>query len=107
MTNDYENIEFEDSIFATVCRPHLKSDYETALSLNVLSLPREATLRYANYYSHFNADVEATVELSEASNYEIPRSTTYKDPGINEEALYQWFDTMEFQKLSSKNIKYV
>ena len=108
MTNDYENIEFEDSIFATVCRPHLKCDYETGLSLNVLSLPREATLRYANYYSHFNTDVEATMELSEASNYEVPiaRSTIYKNPGTNEEELYQWFDTMEFQKLSSKDIKY-
>ena len=107
MTNDYENIDFEDSVFATVCRHRLKSDYETASSFNVYSLPKEATMHYAKYHDYFNTDVELTMELSEASNYEVPRSTIYKDPGIDEAAIYQWFDTMRLQKLSSKEIMYV
>ena len=100
MTNDYENVDFEDSFFATVCRPRLKSDYETALNFNVYSIPREATIHYAKYYDHFSTDVK--IELHEASNYEVPISNIYKDPGIDEATIYQWFDTMSFQKISSK-----
>ena len=115
MTNDYENIDFEDSLFATVCRPHLKSDYETASSFDVHTLPKGTTMHYAKYHDYLNTDVntdylntdvEPTMELGEASNYEVPRSI-YKDPGIDEKAIHQWFNTMRLQKISSKSITYV
>lgn len=103
--NDYENIDFEDSIFATVSRPRLKSDYEaTSHFNNIYSLPRGATTEYYNY---FNTHIDPTMESSEAAIYEVPRSGVYQDPGVDEEEIYQCFDTMRFQRLKSKDITYV
>jgi len=47
------------------------------------------------------------MELGEATSYEVPTSSIYQDPGINEEEIYQYFDTLRFQKLRSKDITYV
>ena len=103
-SNDYENVDFEDSIFATVSRPRLKSDYEAPSNFNVYNLPRGATVYHAKCHNYVNIDVSPTVETSEATAYEIPRSSIYQDPGNDEEAIYKCFDTMKFQKLRSKGI---
>lgn len=64
-------------------------------------------MHYAKYHDYYNIDVDSTAELTEATVYEVPRSSIYQDPGIDEEAIYQCFDTMRFQKLRSKDITYV
>ena len=102
-TGDYENIDFEESIFGVVSRPRLKSDYEATSSINVYSLPREVTEHYAEYHNYFNTGTDP----DEATVYEVPTSSIYQDPGTDEEAIYQYFDTMRFQKLRSQDITYV
>lgn len=100
--NDYENIEFEESVFGVVNRPRLKSDYEATSNFNVYSLPREVTVHYAKYHNYLNTDHDD--DPTEATIYEVPISSVYQDPGMDEEAIYQCFDTMGFQKLRSKDI---
>ena len=103
-TGDYENIDFEESVFGVVSRHRLKSDYEATSSINVYTLPREVTVHYAKYHNHPNTDTDPT----EATVYEVPTSSSvYQDPGTDEEAIYQYFDTMRFQKLRSQDITYV
>ena len=103
-SNDYENVDFEDSIFATVSRPRLKSDYEATSNFSVYSLPRGTTVHHTKYHNYVNIDVSPTMETSEATAYEIPRSSIYQDPGNDEEAICKCFDTMRLQKLRSKGI---
>lgn len=61
-------------------------------------------MHFARYHGYC---IDSTMELSEATSYEVPSSNIYQDPGIDKEAIYQCFNTMRFQKLKSKDITYV
>ena len=81
--------------FSSTTRYSVKS-HKSFQGIDIYNIPEGQTMKFINHSSN----------KSDAANpYEIPIESTYEDPGINKEKIYEWFEKKKYRKLKTSDIK--